>query len=99
MKGYVRTLLIVAVVLIFGGGGIFAWAMNSLNWDFGALSTVEFETVTYDIEEDFVSLSIDVNTAAVVFVPSEDEKCKVVFREYEDERHRAFVQGDTLRIE
>lgn len=98
MKSYVKTLLIIAVALILAGGGIFVWAMNSLNWDFASLSNIEYETNTYEIEDDFVSLSFDVNTANVKIGPSADGKCSVVFREYEDERHTASVQGDTLVI-
>ena len=98
MRRAAKVFLIIALVLVLAGGGVFVWGMTKLNWNFSDLASVEYETNTFEITESFKDLSFDLNTADIVIKPAEDGVCRVVFREYEDEKHRAYVQGDTLMI-
>ena len=55
--------LIAATVLILIGAILFVGIMTALKWDFGKLSTTQFESNNYSIEEDFNSISINSTTA------------------------------------
>lgn len=90
--------LITAALLMIIGFVVFTGAMAALDWDFSKLSTVKYETNTYEISENFDSISIDTDTADIVLMPSDDGKCKVVCYEEEKERHCAAVQSGTLEI-
>ena len=50
--------LITAVLLIVLGSSIFVIAMFKIDWDFTKLSTAKFETNTYDLTDDFNSISL-----------------------------------------
>jgi DUF4097 and DUF4098 domain-containing protein YvlB len=76
----------------------FVVLMGSIGWDFTKLGTSNYETNTYEMDSDFANICIDVETADITFVPSDDGKCKVVCHEDPDERHLVFVDGDTLSI-
>ena len=47
--------LITAAALVLAGCLLFAGTMAAQNWDFSKLSTVTFETNTYEIDESFSS--------------------------------------------
>lgn len=89
----VSVLLIVMGLLIFGG------AMMMLNWDFTRLSTAKYETREYEIREDYKSLKIDVDTAAVKLVPSESGDTKVVCYEQELVTHEVAVRDGVLTVQ
>ena len=69
---------IVAISFIVLGLIIFASAMTVYGWDFTKLSTSKYETNTYEIGGDFESVSIDTDTANIIFLPTDEEKSKVV---------------------
>ncbi len=77
---------------------IFAVAMIALDFDFTKLSTAKSETNTYEIGEDFERIGIDADIADIEFVPSENNKCKVVCFEKEKVKYSATVKGGTLAI-
>ncbi len=90
--------LIIAASLIAGGLLIFAGAMAALDFDFTKLSTVKYETNTYEIREDFDKISIDADTAEIEFTLSDNDQCKIVCVGDEHIKHSAAVKDETLTI-
>lgn len=99
MKNKVNLWLLIGGGLILFGGIIFVITMSFLDWDFKKLSTVEYETNEYEINEGFKNILIDTNTTDIILLPSEDEKAKVVAYEEEKINHIAKVEDGTLKIE
>ena len=91
--------LVVAVCLVLIGGAVFCLAMAANHWDFSLLNSDKMETNTYDVTEDFQSISIHSETEAIEFRLSDDGKCRVVCLENEKEKHDISVQNGTLSIE
>ncbi|MBQ8388655.1 MAG: DUF4097 family beta strand repeat protein [Clostridia bacterium] len=91
--------LIIAAALTVGGLLLFTIVMTVGGWDFAKLGTVELETNTHEITEDFNGISIDTETSDVVFLPSEDGKCRVVCYENVKAKHKVEVVDGVLKIE
>ena len=89
---------IVAGVLILIGIAIFIGALAMLNWDFKNLSTIQYETSTYAISEDFHDLSVVTETADVRILPAEDGKCTVICEEETNAKHAVEVKDGKLTI-
>ena len=98
MSTRTKVWLIIAGTLVLLGGILFAGVMSTLGWDFTKLSTEKFETNTYEISEAFDAISMDTDTADIVFAASDDGICKVVCYEQEYAKHSAVVEDDTLII-
>lgn len=90
--------LCLAVLLCVVGGLIFAMAMTLNAWDFTRLSTTEYETNIHEVTEDFNSITVDTDTADIVFLPATDGKCKVVCYESEKMKHTVAVENGCLKI-
>ena len=90
--------LIAAIVLILAGSTLFASAMFAMGWDFARFNTTEYEANTHEINEDFEHISIETDTADIIFALSEDGSCKVVCHESKDEPHVVSVTDGTLTI-
>lgn len=88
--------LVTATILVIAGCLLFVWVMTVLKWDFSKLSTDKYVTNTYEINENFSSVSVDTDTADIVFVPS--ERCTVVCFEQNKVRHSVDVIDGTLVI-
>lgn len=99
MKKATMLLLIAAVSLILIGGVIFVCAMAALQWDFTRLSTTNYETNSYEIDEAFAAITVNTDTADVIFLPAEDGKRLVVCHEQEDRKHTVTVRDGVLVIE
>ena len=91
--------LIVATSLILVGCIIFGGVMTVLKWDFKKLSTEKLEVNSYDITNDFSDILINTDTDNIVILPYPEGTCRVVFMEYENEKHSATVVDGTLLIE
>ena len=91
--------LIIAASLVLLGIIIFTVVMTVLKWDFRKLSTVKYETNTYTVTEDFNDISINTNTADIVFLPSDDGTFKIVAHEDSKEKHSVSVNNGTLTVE
>lgn len=98
MRTKTKVWLIIAVTLVLLGGILFAGVMSTLGWDFSKLSTAKYETNTYEINEAFNAVSMNTDTADIVFAVSDDEICKVVCYEQENAKHSAVVENNTLTI-
>lgn len=90
--------LVIALICILLGGAVFVGVMSKNGWDFTKLSTEAHETNEHLISEDFQDIEIETDTASVVFLPSNDETCKVVCLEREKATHTVAVEEGVLRI-
>ncbi len=90
--------LVTATSLVAIGLIIFTVVMALYNWNFTRLSTVEYETKTYKISEEFSNISINTDTADILFDVSSDGTCKIVCNEYKKMRYSAEVTDDTLNV-
>lgn len=90
--------LIVATSLVVIGLMVFASVMALYSWDFNKLSTVKYETNTYNLNEEFSNISINTDTADISFVLSDDGASKVVCYEPENLKHSVSVQNGTLTV-
>ena len=93
MKWYITATILVAVGFV-----MFVAVMSINKCDFTKLSTVEYETNTYELTEDFSNIKIDLDTADIVFEKSEDDKCRVECYEDVNCRHEVKVEDGTLVI-
>lgn len=98
MNKTAKNWLIAAVILVASGFLIFIGAMAAINFDFTKLSTWEYETNTYEVDENFNNISIDVNITDVVFEKSNDESCKIVCYEAKQMKHSVSCSNGTLTI-
>lgn len=99
MRRTTKIWLIIAASLVLIGCILFAGVMASLRWDFKELSTVNYETNTYEISEAFDGISINTDTADIVFALSDDGKCTVECLEEENAKHSVAVEDGTLTVE
>lgn len=99
MRNGTKIWLIVAALIILLGGIIFVGAMTKLGWDFTKLSTEKYETNSYDVTEDFEDISVKTNTADIEFLPSADDKVRVVCHEQEKIKHSVTVADGALVID
>jgi DUF4097 and DUF4098 domain-containing protein YvlB len=99
MKTKTKISLIIGLSLFILGAVIFVGAMFMLNWDFLKLSTVKYETNTYEINEQFSDISIITDTADITFISSDDGKTKIVCDEAVNEKHNVYISENTLKIE
>lgn len=98
MKKSTKIWLIVATALTVLGIIISASALALAGFDYRILSQYKCKTTTFEIDEDFDNISIKADTADITFLPSENEKTKVVIYEREDYAPSASVDGSTLKI-
>ncbi|MGN0557769.1 MAG: DUF4097 family beta strand repeat-containing protein [Acutalibacteraceae bacterium] len=87
-----------AVILIIAGAVVLVGALAVIRFDFTKLSTQKLETNTYEFNEDFDNISVNAETAAATFVPSDNDVCKVECVEEESLKHSAKIQDGTLTI-
>lgn len=90
--------LITAASLVLIGLIMFAAVMTAYHWDFSNLSTGKYETNTYEINEEFSNIKLDIETADILFVASSDNMGRVVCYEQENMKHSVDVQDSTLTI-
>ena len=93
-----KRILSIALALIVIGAAVCVFAHRVLGFDFGDSGTAEYVTRTYDVTENFRSISIEGDTEKIAFVLSGDGKCSVVCREEENWPHEVRVEGDTLMV-
>lgn len=99
MRTRTKVWLMIAASLVMIGCILFAGVMTTLKWDFMELATVKYETNTYEISEAFDGISMNTDTADIVFVFSDDGKCRVECHEEENAKHSVTVEDGTLKVE
>ena len=90
--------IIIAVALIALGAIAFVIVMSANSWNFMTLSTVKYQTVEYEIDEDFTDISIIADTEHITVLPSTDGKCRVVCHLDERAQHSVCVDDGVLSI-
>ncbi|MBQ3235731.1 MAG: DUF4097 family beta strand repeat protein [Clostridia bacterium] len=98
MKKASKILITIALSLIVIGMIIFIIAGFALRWDFSKFGAGKFVTNTLEISEEFTNLSVKTDTADIEFLPSENEKCKVVCYRREKQKYYATVENNALII-
>lgn len=99
MDNVMKICLIVGASLIILGLIIFAVVMTINHWDFSRLSTVKYVTNTYRINQEFTDISIQTDTADILFVPSDSEECEVICYEEANAQHRVTVEDGCLTVQ
>lgn len=89
--------LVIAALFIVIGSILFTAAMTKNRWDFTKLSTVQYETRTYNISESFENISILTDTSDILFVHGGNQ-CAVFCHEAESLRHSVTVENGTLIV-
>jgi DUF4097 and DUF4098 domain-containing protein YvlB len=69
-----------------------------MKWNFLKLSTVKYETNSYEINDSFKNISIVTNTAAIELLPSENGKTSIVCREEAKAKHSVTLKNGTLTV-
>lgn len=98
MRRSTKIWLITASLLVVFGTAVFAFPMAKYNWDITKLTTNKYETNIYEIEENFTDLSVNTDTADIIFTLADDGKCKVECYEEEKTKHHVAVENNTLVI-
>ncbi len=98
MKKSTKIWLIIASALTVLGLLVSTAALAIAGFDFRILSQHKTKISTFEIDEDFENISIKADTADITFLPSENEKTKVVICEREDYAPSASVDDSTLKI-
>lgn len=98
MPGKMKKWLMAAAFLVLLGAVLACTAMSMLGWDFTRLSTARYESREYELRQSFRNLSMESDTADLVFLPSEKEVGMVVCYEPDNTRHSVAVEDDTLVI-
>ena len=91
--------IIVAASLVLVGCLIFGGIMMALDWNFLKLSTTKYDAKSYEITENFTSISVKTNTADVIVAPSEDGQCRVECYEQKKLEYLVSVKEGELIIE
>lgn len=99
MKKTTKTWLVTAAFLVLLGCLLFVGLMTMIKWNFMKLATVNYETNTYEINEEFDNISIATDVADIVFEISDEGKCKVECHDEENLKHSVIVEDGTLTIE
>lgn len=90
--------LFAAALLVIVGLIVFAAVMWELDWDFTKLSTGKYEKNTYEIGDSFSNIAVYTDTADIVFLLSQDGKCKIECYEEEKARHSVKLEEGTLTV-
>lgn len=90
--------LIAATSLVLVGSIVFEGVMTMLKWDFTKLSTVKYESSSYELNEEYKDILIESDTADIDFVPAEDTITKVVCYEQKNITHKVEIKDGALKI-
>ncbi len=100
MNKTMKRWFIIAGFLVVFGFILFMGVMAVYDfYDLEKLSTMKYDTNTYEVNGAFDKISINVDTTQIEFVPSDNESCRIVCFETEKMKHSAIVQDKTLIID
>ncbi|MBQ7408453.1 MAG: DUF4097 family beta strand repeat protein [Clostridia bacterium] len=91
--------LVVAVLLILLGTAVLAITGCSIDFDFTRLQSEKYTIKTYEVNDEFNSISIKADTANVSFIHSANEKCRVECSESKNVKYLVRAQNGQLTIE
>jgi len=90
--------MFLALILILTGCIVFLVGMSLLNWDFTKISTLQFESKTFALNESFQDIKIDVDTADVELLRCKEGEGSVLCYEEKNAKHSVEVRDGTLVI-
>lgn len=98
MRKATKSAIVIATLLTVLGLVLFTVALIACGFDFKKLSTVNYTTNEYTLEDSFTDVSIVTDTADVRLLPSNGETGKVVCVEQTGLKHTVSVANNTLSI-
>ena len=98
MRKATKIWLITAAALVVLGAVLFTAVMTKYQWNFTMLSTVQYESRTFAVNEKFSGISVTTDAEDIAFVPSPDGTCKVACMEDGSLTHTVSVQDGKLII-
>lgn len=98
MKKSKKILITVAVILIAVGMICGFCGIYSLGFNFNEISTSDFVTHTYTVEDDFTNIIIEDTASNINFYKSNDDKCRVLCDEREKVTHTVVNENNTLTV-
>lgn len=98
MKKSKKILITVAVILIAVGIICGFCGIYSLGFNFNEISTSDFVTHTYTVEDDFTNIIIEDAASNINFYKSNDDKCRVLCDEREKVTHTVVSENNTLTV-
>lgn len=98
MKKGKKITLIAAGCMILVGAILALGGLAAIRFDLTKLNTISYDTNTYEIGEDFHSISIAGAASDVHLYPSQYDTCRVVCTESDDVAFEVEVKDDTLYI-
>ena len=98
MRKSAKVAMLIASILCVVGVITCVVGLFGMGLDFSKLNTQPTVTNTHEVTGDFTHISIQTNTADVVFAISEDDNCHVVCNETEKLTHSVTMEDDTLVI-
>ena len=99
MKKSTVICLIVAAALMLVGVLLFTTAMAATDFNFASgFNTAKYDTASYEITDEFDSISIETDTADINILPATDGKVKVLCFEQENLAHEVTVEDGTLKV-
>lgn len=82
-------------LLIIAGLTVFT---SACNWNFANLDTVAYDTVTYEIGEQFTSVSADLHISDISFIPCDEDSVRVVCYKPQNKDYSVGVDNNSLYI-
>lgn len=98
MSNKTKFWVVTAFSLILIGCILFAGVMSVLKWDFTKMSMEKYELASYDVTKNFENITINTDTADIVFTLSNDSVCRVQCHEEKNAKHTVDVKENTLTI-
>lgn len=98
MKKSKKILITVAVILVAVGMICGFCGIYSLGFNFNEISTSDFVTHTYTVEDDFTNIVIEDAESNINFYKSNDDKCRVLCDEREKVTHTVVNENNTLTV-
>jgi DUF4097 and DUF4098 domain-containing protein YvlB len=95
---HTNILLIIAIVLLLVGITVIMLSIAANGWDFSMFKSSSHEIITHNISEGIRDISIDTDTANVIFIPSDNNEYKVVCRDARGLKHNVTENDGILSI-
>ena len=98
MRKATKGWLIAATALTLAGCILFTGVMTTMGWNFSKLSTERYKTTEHTVTQPYHHITVDIDTADLTFVPSENNDTKIVCHANDKAAFAVTVENDTLHI-
>lgn len=99
MSKKTKVWLVIAAILVILGVLTLLGVIRVCDGDFSKLDTIKHVENIIEITEDFNDISVDITTAEIEFMLSDDQICKVEYIKREQDIITAFVKDGKLNID